>query len=322
MQNKNPNAHHWAIYDILIINSLGISFGFRHLALGFLLNILWFVGLGTIIHPPRVQALEPVEVQISVSATLGEPKLTIFGYASPQALVELKGRLVDESVIADDTAYFIFDRVFLLQPFSGAAGQHYPELCLNAIDTASRLGFPVCLPPLPTGPHDITVGPVLLSPTLTMEKGIFSPGEQVIAHGATLPNSTVTIHLANHRPSGLAFVRPALAYDLPTLEIQSDAKGNFEFNLPADTPAAWRVFAAAEHEDSPTAKSPSLAFRVMNWWEWWLVMFQNLPGSLTRFIKPLLWPLLIIAEILIVFILWCIKKQEPGKMTPSSTRSD
>jgi len=277
--------------------------------------------------PTLAQSSKSVSYEVSISATIGEPKLTVFGWTSPLALVELKGQRVSELVVADQNGYFYFDRIFLPR-----ANPNYPEICLSVVDRQSRLSsFPTCLPPLPTGPFEIKVGPVLLPPTLSLEQGEFLPGQQVKASGATFPNSKVKIFLANEtfhlrgeksrqfggtgvpaagggKHLGGEFVKAVYAFSLPQYEIQSDEQGNFEFNLPAGRPASWKVFAAAEYQSSPSPKSNSLNFKVLGWWEW--LWWQAKRGLLVilAFFKPNWWWLIIGAEIWLIAWLWKRRK--------------
>lgn len=256
-----------------------------------------------------------VSYTIIVSATVGEPKLTLFGYTSPGAWVELKGTGVVEETISNSQGYFFFDRIFLPRP-----RPEYPELCLTAVDTQQRPSFPTCLPPLPVGPFNIQVGPVLLSPTISLEKGNFLPGEQVAAKGATIPNSEVTIFLA-YDPSSLpqfSLISPVYAYSLPKYQIRSDENGSFEFNLPANQPTTWRVFAAAKLLGSPTPKSNTLTFRVLSWWQWLWEKIKLIFLSLLAFIKPYLWQLIILIEVII--ILWLFRKRRLSKANLHSLR--
>ena len=259
--------------------------------------------------PKPIRAAEnPSEVQITVWATIGEPKLTVFGWASPQALVELKGQRVSDLAVADQAGYFYFDRVFLPPP-----KPNYPEICLSVVDRASRISsFPTCLPPLPPKLGEIRVGPVLLPPTLSLEQGKFLPGQQVKATGATFPKSKVKIFLASgasNLASHLPGVKEAYALFLLQYEIQSDQRGNFEFNLPASYPQNWKVYATAEFQGSPSPKSVSLSFRVLGWWAWFWQRAKEFLLATFAFLKPHWWWLVIAGEILLILILWRKKRR-------------
>jgi len=284
-----------------------------------------------LLFPSSSLALEnphPQEVQITVWATIGEPKLTVFGWTSPQALVELKGQRVSELTIADETGYFYFDRIFLPPP-----KPNYPEICLSVVDRSSRISsFPTCLPSLPPKLGEIRVGPVLLPPTLSLEQGEFLPGQQVKATGATFPKSKVKIFLANENsPSNskktvslklyipkslysyIPKIAPVYAHFLPQYEIQSDDQGNFEFNLPASYPQNWKVYATAEFQGSPSPKSVSLSFQVLRWWTWLWKRIKEFLLATFAFLKPHWWWLVIVGEILLILILW--RKRKSAKPT-------
>jgi len=260
--------------------------------------------------PTFAQSQRSLLYEVEVSATIGEPKLTVFGWTSPQALVELKGQRVSELAVADETGYFYFDRVFLPPP-----KPNYPEICLSVVDRASRISsFPTCLPPLPPKLGEIRVGPVLLPPTLSLEKGEFLPGQQVKATGATFPKSKVKIFLANSASnlvSHLPGVKEAYALFLPQYEIQSDQQGNFEFNLPASYPQKWKVYATAEFQGSPSPKSVSLSFRVLGWWAWFWKRVKEFLLAALALLKPHWWWLVIAGEILLILILWRKKTAKP-----------
>jgi len=266
---------------------------------------------------PAVLAItNPLDYQITVSASIGEPKLTLFGYSSPSARVELKGGQVAEEVWADQRGYFLFDRVFL--------PRKYPELCLTSIDRQNRVSFPLCLPPLPTGPFQIKIGPVLLPPTLSLEKGNFLPGEQISAQGLTIPNASVTVFLANQKRSlsptprfsfdflqilKPPFVSPAYAYSLPQYQIIADQDGRFEFNLPNTQPSGWRIFAAASYLGSPTPKSNTLSFKILSRWQWLGEKIKRALFFCLELLRPYLWQLIVLAEIMIIAFLIKQKKK-------------
>jgi len=258
----------------------------------FVLFLLFFI-------PSKVDASD-INYEIKISASIGEPKLSLFGYSSPQSLVQLQGDRVDEQVIADEKGYFFFDRVFLPLP-----KPEYPELCLIATDTKSRASFPTCLPRLPIGNYNISVGSVLLPPTISLDKGIFVTKEQIKAQGLTIPNSEVNIFLANDRSKNrlLSLVKPAYAYNLPSYKVISDQNGYFEFNLPNEEQSSWKMFAGANFLNSPTPKSNTLNFKIIPWWLWFIKMIYQTLIGLLRLLKPSFW-LTILLEVIVIFYLF------------------
>ncbi len=265
-------------------------------------------------NPQTAFALEnPQSHHVIVSTSIGEPKLTLFGYTSPNALVQLEGQRVSEQVIANLDGYFFFDRIFLPLPSLQLGKITYPELCLTSIDTQSRISFPTCLPSLPIGPFEITVGPVLLSPTFTLSKGNFLPQEQIVAQGLTIPNSEVNIFLANDSPlSGQKWlnkffrgkiISPALAYSLPQYQTKADKQGNFEFNLPTIKKANWKIFVGANFQGAQTPKSNTLNFKIQSWWEWLWGKVTSLFRGILRILRPFLWLIIILIELIVVALL-------------------
>jgi len=254
---------------------------------------LWFF------IPTEINATD-INYEIKVSASIGEPKLTLFGYSSPQGLIQLQGDRVDEQVIADEKGYFFFDRIFLPLP-----NPEYPELCLTTTDTQSRASFPTCLPRLPIGNYLISVGPVLLPPTVSLDKGIFITKEQIKAQGLTIPNSEVNIFLANDQSKikRLSLVKSAHAYNLPSYKTVSDQNGYFEFNLPNEEQSSWKMFAGANFLNSPTPKSNTLNFKIIPWWLWFIKMVYQAFISLLGLLKPSFW-LIILLEIMAIFYLF------------------
>lgn len=254
-------------------------------------------------------ATSPISYEIIVSASLGEPKLTLFGYASPQAKVQLEGNRVYEETTALSDGYFLFDRIFLPR-----ADPDYPELCLIAQpENQNQLAtFPTCLPPLPSGPFNLRIGPVLLPPALQLEKNRFLPNEQVQASGFTLPNAPVELFLANELSSSSPLanlIRPVLAYRLPVYQTKTNNQGYFEFNLPVSQPTSWRVFASAQYAGQPTPKSHTLTFQLLSWWAYLWLRIKALLGLLFAWLGPYWWLLVLFLEaVMIVYLLRRKKK--------------
>jgi len=248
---------------------------------------------------PQAEASD-ITYEVKLSASIGEPKLTLFGYSSPHSLVQLQGERVDEQVIADNKGYFFFDKIFLPLP-----NPQYPELCLTAIDTQSRISFPNCLARLPVGDYDINIGPVLLAPTISLQKGVFTSEEQIKAEGLTIPNAEVNIFLANDQAKGRLFslVKSAYAYNLPAYKVTSDQNGHFEFNLPNKQESTWKMFAGANFLNSPTPKSNTLNFKIIPWWLWFLKMISQAFIALLKLLKPSFWLVILLETAIILFLL-------------------
>lgn len=254
-----------------------INFGMnRKLVLLFLLIIFAAAASAIVINFKRRLILGTV----TFSTTIGEPKLTIFGWAPAQSQVKLDGLAVADTTTAAADGSFLISRVYL--PPSSL----YPEICLQAHDAIGRTTQPTCLPRLETGHYNYTVGPVLLSPTLSLEKGEIIKGEAVAASGKTTPNTEVDIFLAR-------------TYSLPKYQIKSDKGGNFEFNLPTEAVDEWRVFAGAGILGSNSPKSHTLTFRIHPpFYSFWEIIKYIL-----ELLSPYLIYIIIFIEVLILTFL-------------------
>lgn len=265
-------------------------------------TVLLFLLLSLFFEAKNVQAAvipqEKTFVQPSVivSATIGIPKMSLWGYGPPFSVVELSGIGVEQNTTAGSDGYYSFDLIFL--PNSPS----FPELCITAIDQENRVTPPTCIPEISAGNYFYRVGPVILPPTISLDTAQASPEEQASTWGQTIPNSNVQVVLS--RPEfeqgilGFSIVRRALAYYLPSYNVISDAEGNFSFNMPANDGATWRVFTIAEFPDG--GKSPkSNTLKLTN-----LTSSAYFLQKSVEFIKSLFtWPRILILEILLIIIL-------------------
>lgn len=269
-------------------------------------------------NTPHTSTMKKVSYTVTVTASVGASILTIYGYTSPDATVHLEGIGVAHETKADDKGYFIFNQVFLPEPQERFISNFikeaaFPELFLVAVDTEKHSSFPFSLPPLRTGPYAITVGPVLLPPTVSLEKGQFLPKEQIIASGQTIPNSEVTIFLANNDNvsnfwqklfsiTPFAYIIPnhTYAYTLPSYHIVADNHGSFQFNLPANSPSNWKIFASSFFLDSPSPKSNTLTFKVLNHWQWLWVQIKQIILAIYRPVASYFWFIIIVLELVVI----------------------
>lgn len=237
-----------------------------------------------------------VRPNIIVSATIGIPKMTLWGYGSPESVVELSGVGVDQEVTSEANGYYSFDLVYLPNTSS------FPELCVTAIDRESKVTPPTCIPAIASGNYFYNVGPVILPPTISIEAPQARPESQVSAQGQTIPGSSVEIKLA--RPEersgilGFRFVKRAFAFYIPSFTVISDAGGKYSFNMPTGDDTTWRVFAVTKYEDgNKSPKSNTLKFETLS-------PLAHAWQSLLEFLKTFLaWPRIIILELLIILIL-------------------
>ena len=240
----------------------------------------------------------PISYTIKQTATIGESKLTLYGYTGAQARVILSGTAVNDEVKADDSGYFEFQQILLPKLSQN------PELCLFSVDANNLISFPVCIPPLPLGPFLFEVGPVLLAPTIQIDKGLSEPTEQIKAQGTTIPGAIININLANNltTTTGFNLIKPAFAYALPEYQATADSQGRFEFNLPVEQ-SQWQIYATAQFKGSPTPKSNSLMFQVLSPLQNYYQEAVSWLGRLLTILSPDHWLLIILLEILLILLL-------------------
>lgn len=249
--------------------------------------------------PPVV--INPVSYEIKVSASIGEPKLTLYGWGPVKTKIYLTGLAVAETQESDTNGFFIFTKIFLPYPHLGIDRKNYeyPELCLQAVDEGKRSSQPTCIPPLPAKTYSYDIGPVLLSPIISLEKGRISEGEQASLKGKITPFTPLNVYLANQQSSQkLSFnlIKTVNAYYIPKYQTVSDKEGNFEFNLPNKSRGKWNIFVASETLGYNSPKSNSLTFSVISPF---LSLLEKIIARL-KLLKPYLLYIVILFELVII----------------------
>ncbi len=189
-----------------------------------------------------------------------KPKaLNIYGYGPVNSEVTLKGFGVSEVTTSDDIGLFRFGSVY-------SFSYTYPELCIQAVDLENRVTQPTCIPALPNDSIiPLEVGPILLSPTLSLSNNEIPEGEESYLYGKTTPDTEVFIYLAkNESKNKISLVPTVDAYSLPILNTTSNEKGEFEFTMPTAKKAEYNIFASTKVAGNLSAKSNTLKFVVVS----------------------------------------------------------
>lgn len=199
---------------------------------------------------------------IENSIFIGDHRFKLFGYTSPRAFVTLEGMGMFDNVTANDQGYFEFNNRF--SPFSSR------EACLSSKDQFGRLSSPVCLPAFPVN-YDVLIGPVIISPTVSLNSKDFFLGDQVLLSGQTIPNSEISLAIFNDNRSknffsNLSFIKPVEAFTFPKVTAKSDDKGNFSINLPSSYPEKYRLFTQVSHDNSISPSSVKLNLEILPIW--------------------------------------------------------
>ena len=188
-----------------------------------------------------------------VSGSIPSTTLTIYGYAGPLSHVHLNGIKTFAVTQSDPTGYFVFDTIQVPRPVE--------ELCLSTLDAQNRESNAVCIPPPPAFNYTTSTGPIIIPPIISLDKAAIKPGETIITSGATIPNATVKIYFFQQDNRAINFPSQVQAFSLPSLTVQSDAQGNFTFNLPTAAATNFRFYAATLfQQDQQSPKSNTLFF--------------------------------------------------------------
>jgi uncharacterized protein YcfL len=202
---------------------------------------------------------------INISASIGQNRVTINGYTSPQSRVELTSPRVYAVTYSDDNGYFIFDKTIL--------PRHPSDLCLSSIDNHQRHSYPVCIPPPPENNDHTDIGPILLPPTITLENDQVNPNSTILTSGQSIPNSQISLHFYKVDDQGLTFPKPVQAYSLPSLSVNSDSQGNFNINLPTAYASDYRLYASTRYSRNYSPKSNTLIYILPSLF--WIFLQQN-----------------------------------------------
>jgi hypothetical protein len=238
---------------------------------------------------------------IKVSAMIGEHHFALFGYTSPYALVTLSGVGVADQTYADDNGYFVFKNSF--SPLSSR------EACIISQDQFGRLTKEVCLPPFPTN-YDIQIGPVILPPTLSLNKNDYWLGDEVILTGQSIPNTSVNLSLFFEEKTlskllaeTIDFIPTAEAFGLPQLETKTDKNGNFSIALPSSSINKYKLFTRVDYLEKNSSPSRQLTVTIL---PWWMIIFKIFALAI-ELIKSRLLEIIILVE-LIALIYYIIKR--------------
>jgi hypothetical protein len=238
-------------------------------------------------------------MSVQVSAQVGGYLFDIQGLTSPWAEVDFYSTEGNISVttIADDQGEFSFHNV--LAPLQTG------DFCFLAIDTNNQANSPLCFAPPPKNTKTI-ITDIVLSPSLTLEKGKFKQNEIVAAGGKTFPNAQVKVFMFEENRAPWQDLLDVHAREGPQLEVMSSPNGDFSFNLPTHKSGTWRMFVGPKYKTKGfTAKSNTLEFKALSWWHYLLLAVLNwLYQALTTLFKFLFdWKTLVLLLITSLTIL-------------------
>lgn len=220
-------------------------------------------------------------------ATVGKTSLSIYGYGPADSEVILSGFGVSEKIVSDKIGFFRFNKIYSYSFF-------YPELCIQARDDQNRVTQPACIPALPVDrvvPFEI--GPILLSPTISLDKNNITVGDTSVVTGFSVPNSKISVYITNN-------------YFLPVYQTTSDHNGRYEFSFIPSVSNSFKMFTLGKVGEDLTNKSTTLGLSTIS-------PVESRAFSLKEFVLENRISLLIILELLIIMFLGIMVLKTPTR---------
>jgi len=215
------------------------------------------------ISPTAIPKISPKPELVSSSY-----RATIFGMTSPKSQVQLSNSSVFVATISDEKGNFSFSNQLL--PIDS------PEVCIETKDNLGRTSSPVCLPPIPTN-YAANIGPIIIPPTMSLNKSEIYIGDEAKISGQSIPNSQIEISMyTDEKTEKLALFPNAYAKTSPKTIAKTDDKGNYSVNIPTRDGLKMKTFAQVFFEDKPSDKSPVLNFDIYLNWMFVIVWIQRL----------------------------------------------
>ncbi|OGK31051.1 hypothetical protein A3F29_02475 [Candidatus Roizmanbacteria bacterium RIFCSPHIGHO2_12_FULL_33_9] len=201
------------------------------------------------------KATNPVISNTTVSASIGRGLFSLFGYAPSSSVVTLSGIGYVDATQANRDGYFEFNNQFV-------PNLPYSEACVTAEDKLGRTTKPVCIPPIPVNKYT-EIGPILLPPTISVNKSDYFVGDEVTFSGQSIPNSEISLSLFVNKRS---FIPQAYAYSIPEVKAATDNKGNYSITLPSSKSENFRVFSQFKKAQDFSPNSNTLRVKVLPFW--------------------------------------------------------
>jgi hypothetical protein len=194
--------------------------------------------------------------QIKISALIGRGKFSVFGYGPSSSLITLSGIGLYEETYSEDNGFFEFKNKYLPMVLS--------EPCLSAQDKLGRLTTPVCIPPIPQD-EEANIGPILLPPSISVDKPDYFKGDEVIFTGQTMPDSEVSLSMFTDKTRS-SLSMSVYAFIIPELTVKTDKNGNYSVTLPSAKSESFRVFAQSSMNSDMTPKSNTIKIKILPFW--------------------------------------------------------
>ena len=272
-----------------------------------IITIITVITVITIILTKKTSAYTIGPVETTVSAYVGlAPSVTpeptpggkvsasnLFGYTCPGCDVSTQNPGLYRKTTADaTTGKFEFVSAF--------PSTLIEDICLVAQDKLNRVTMPVCIPP-PSQQDNVSIGPIIMPPTVSINNNNFYTGDRIIVSGQTVPSTDIKLSFFTDesKTSFMAHLNPireTYAATLPKQDIKVDSKGNFTMNLPFEDPQYYRTFAQTVYEKAFSQKSVTLNFDIF---PGWFIIMKTLLGLLAG-LKSRLFEIILLSQVLLI----------------------
>lgn len=229
---------------------------------------------------------------VNISANIGiQGKTKIFGYTSPLSQVILSSQKLYDQTTSSSSGYFEFSpRLF---------PENLSEICINSIDQIGRPTPLICIP-VQGSLDNKKIGPILLPPTISLNKKFFLTNDEVLIAGQSIPSSEVNLQFFRKKSNLPEIFKSVFALERPYLiTTNTDEKGNFSFSLKSSNIDRLKIFLFSEYSNMLSPQSFSLEINISTWLD--LLIFYLKIWS--RILEKYLLEIVFILEILIIFIL-------------------
>lgn len=240
-------------------------------------------------------------------------RFSLFGYTSPGALVSVTNPGMYVDTTADKSGYFEFHNFF--------SRLLIEDICLTAQDQEGRVTMPVCIPPVPAG-DNLSIGPVVMPPTISLNGDSFYAGDSVVVTGETTPNaniklslftdesksslgqsedkgSTLALRFMDTLTSKFTVIHTVYAATKPKKDIQADGHGHYTLALTSNQAEYYRTFAQTRFNNDYSLKSNTLNFDIF---PGWFLIMKLLLGFLAG-LKSRIWEIIVLSQLAIIAFL-------------------
>lgn len=233
----------------------------------------------------KIYASGKIKGESVVSVFIGKyiqgNRISIYGYSSPESSIQIITSGISADTTADKSGYFAFKNV--------AVNKTIKDVCLISIDKNNLSTAPLCLPPIPNI-NNTNIGPVIMAPTIEVDKGNYLIGDNAILKGKSIPNKTIELSFFTQNDSVLAFnlVKPVLAYSIPKITAETDKNGDFTISIPTNSANKIKTFAQTAFDTNLSPKSIDLNINIYSVWGLIIKYIQIIIDSLTNHIIEIL----------------------------------